>query len=408
MDVYKALVVEDEILIAENMRTVLEENGWIVTALCSSRQETLDSLREELPDIVLMDIVLQNGEDGIELTKTIRDLYSIPVVFLTAHSDQKTMDMAKMAGPHAFMVKPFRTRELLITMELAIAKSQMEKNTREAEEKFRIFADFTRDWETWQGVNGGLMYVSPACKRITGYSPREFMEDYKLFEKILHPDDAPKIKEHFLLELKEGIDNYEFRIITKDGEERWISHNCQIVYDKNGVFQGRRASNRDVTVRRRIEEQLSRREEQLRSQSEHLEEVNSALRVLLRQREKDREDMEESILLNVQELILPYLNRLKSSQLSQETASILNLIETNLKEIVSPFLKKLSSHFFGLSPMELKVAFLVKAGKRTKEIADLLSLSENTIRTHRNKVREKLGLHNRKVNLRSYLQSLKG
>ncbi len=139
-------------------------------------------------------------------------------------------------------------------------RKTMEEALRKSEEKYHTIADFTFDWETWLGVDGKYLYVSPACKRISGYSPEDFIANPQLLEEIAHPDDRQKIHNHICTHIKENnweSDHIDFRIITKNGQERWISHYCQPVYSKDGVFLGKRASNRDITERKSAERQIS-------------------------------------------------------------------------------------------------------------------------------------------------------
>jgi PAS domain S-box-containing protein len=162
----------------------------------------------------------------------------------------------------------------------------------------------------------------------------------------------------------------------------------------------------DVTERVRTEEIIRESEAKLRLQSEHLEEVNAALNVLLKRRDEDKQELEEKVVANVKSLVLPYLQRLKESGLNPQQKTIATILESNLREIVSPFVTRLSSMFVSLTPTELKVADLIRDGRTSKEIASLLNLSYNTIMFHRHNIRGKLGLKKKKTNLRSYLRSL--
>ncbi|MGD0952680.1 MAG: PAS domain S-box protein, partial [Methanotrichaceae archaeon] len=130
----------------------------------------------------------------------------------------------------------------------------MEEELRKSEEKYRTAIDFTCDWETWQSPEGNYIYVSPSCERITGYSADNFLTDPEFIEKIVHPDDRELFSRHF--NNVDDAQSVDFRIITRNGEERWISHVCQSVYSSDGHYLGRRASNRDITDQRRIEEAL--------------------------------------------------------------------------------------------------------------------------------------------------------
>jgi len=123
-----------------------------------------------------------------------------------------------------------------------------------SEEKFRTVADFTYDWEYWLSENGTLNYISPSCERITGYSVDEFEKDPDLIFSIVHPDDRQIFTKHFKQELEIlKVFHLNYRIITKRGEERWISHYCQPVYGQGEKFLGRRASNRDISEQKKAE-----------------------------------------------------------------------------------------------------------------------------------------------------------
>jgi len=165
-------------------------------------------------------------------------------------------------------------------------------------------------------------------------------------------------------------------------------------------------SHEDVTPIKLVEETLRERELELELQKKNLEEANTALRVLLKRREEDRGELEEKVLLNVKELVNPYLNRLKNTSLDPQQRAHLELIKSNLTDIISPFLHQLSSKYLNLTPREIEVATLVKEGKATKEIAEMLNLSMNAVDFHRKNIRQKLGLKNKKANLRTHLLSL--
>jgi DNA-binding NarL/FixJ family response regulator len=154
-------------------------------------------------------------------------------------------------------------------------------------------------------------------------------------------------------------------------------------------------------------ESLKTREAELETRTRELEEVNTALGVLLRKREKDQTALGESMLANVKGVIGPYLERLKDRPLSDEQGRYLQIIESNIRDIVSPFIKEISSAYLGLSPSEIQVANLIKQGKATKEIAAVLNLSINTVMSHRFKIRSKFGLIKNKMNLHTFLQSIR-
>jgi DNA-binding NarL/FixJ family response regulator len=152
--------------------------------------------------------------------------------------------------------------------------------------------------------------------------------------------------------------------------------------------------------------QRREREAELEFKSRHLEEANTALKVLLRQRDDHKAEVEQRVLSNLKELVLPNIEIIRQDDLNPNLRRHLDVLKSNLKELISPFSQKLSSEYLGLTPREIQVANLVKEGKTTKEIAELLGVSTNAIVFHRYNIRKKLGLKNKKVNLRSYLSSL--
>jgi PAS domain S-box-containing protein len=162
----------------------------------------------------------------------------------------------------------------------------------------------------------------------------------------------------------------------------------------------------DITERKQAEEALRKSERELKSKAENLEEVNTALNVLLRRLEERRIELEEKILSNIRERVLPFIDSLKKTQLSDHQASYLIVIETNLDNIASSFLHHLKIKYLNLTHREVQIASLVKEGKSTKEIAELLSIAIKTVVFHRNSLRNKLGLKNQKANLRAHLLTL--
>jgi DNA-binding CsgD family transcriptional regulator len=162
-----------------------------------------------------------------------------------------------------------------------------------------------------------------------------------------------------------------------------------------------------VTERKVAKKKLKEREKELEIKSSNLEEINTALKVLLQKRDEDKIELEDRILSNVKELVEPYLIKLKNTRLDEKQNAYVSILESNLKEIISPFSQRLSSKYFNLTPTEIQVAGLVKEGRTAKEIAELLNKSIRAIEFHKNNIRKKLGLINKKANLRSHLLSLK-
>lgn len=165
-------------------------------------------------------------------------------------------------------------------------------------------------------------------------------------------------------------------------------------------------SHEEITALKLAEESLKQSAEQLKQQKKELEETNIALKVLLKQRELDRVDLEQKVLVNIKDLVFPYMEKLKNSHLKKNQKDILDTIENHLKDIVSPFLKRLSALNAILTPQEIQISALIRDGKSSKEIAEMLNISLSTVNFHRKNLRSKFGLSNNRTNLRSYLSSL--
>jgi PAS domain S-box-containing protein len=274
----------------------------------------------------------------------------------------------------------------------------VEEALKDSEERFRAIFDNLRDGlllaekETKKFLMG-----NPAIQRMLGYTEEELN---RTGVTGIHPDkDLPWVLDRFEeLARKEIEIARDIPVRKKDGEVFYADISSSfpmLVKGKEclmGVF-------RDITERKQTEEALKK-------ERENLAEANSALKVLLEHREEDRRGLEESLLTNVKNLITPYVEKLATTQLSSDQELLLGIIESNLREIASPFLRRLSHPLVKLTPMETRVADLIRNGRTTKEIAAVLRTSARSIRFHRENIRGKLELKNNKLNLRSYLCSL--
>ena len=182
-----------------------------------------------------------------------------------------------------------------------------------------------------------------------------------------------------------------------------VKHLALFVKD---ITELKKAEEAQKKAGRLLEYRVAERTQELERKTVELQELNTALEVLLRKRDEDRKDLEERLLSNVKELALPYLQKMKGKIKDDSLNSYLNILESNLNNIISPFSQKLSAKYLNLTPAEIEIADLVKHGKSTKEIATLLTISGKTVETHRMNIRKKLGITNKKANLRTFLLSL--
>jgi len=190
-----------------------------------------------------------------------------------------------------------------------------------------------------------------------------------------------------------------------EGETYWDNYAVPIKNESGDIVNLIQIT-RDITEQVQGEKALIEREKELRIKTRNLEETNAALKVLLKKRDEDKAELEEKVLSNVKELVLTYLEKLKRTGLNQRQKTFASILESNIDDIISPFLRRMSSRYLSLTPAEIKVANLVRHGKRTKDIAVLLDLSPKTIEDYRKNVRKKFGLKNKKANLRTHLSSI--
>jgi len=260
-------------------------------------------------------------------------------------------------------------------------------------------------WE--RDLKSGRIYPSDGLYRIFGYEPGEVTLTNRFLNNIIDPEHRGLFRD-FLQNTYAGgrSGNYEFCFYRKDGAKRYAYCQTRIIKDSSGKPIRVFGTLKDITEFKLAETALSEKEKALRQQAERLREVNTALKVLLDHREAEKVKLEENILSNVRKLVFPYLNRLKHGQLSDEQKTLLEILESNLAQITSQFTTKLSSTSIGLTPRELEIAGMVRDGMSSKEIADVMCISENAIRFHRFNIRKKVGLNKRNINLRSYLQHI--
>ena len=177
----------------------------------------------------------------------------------------------RISGWRNNYVYKLESGDIVTVYEDVTEEMQAKEAVKKSELKFRQLADNTYDWEYWIDSDGNYIYLSPSCKRITGYSPNEFIKDNKLLFRLVRDDYKERIVKHYKDENIEGspVFSCEFPLISKDGKEQWIEHNCIAVYDEDGKYIGRRGNNRDITERKNTAIALKENEEKWRSLTEN-------------------------------------------------------------------------------------------------------------------------------------------
>lgn len=284
--------------------------------------------------------------------------------------------------------------------------SRVDEALWENEERFRALTESTSDWIWEVDAKGVYTYASPKVEDLLGYKPEEVIG--KTPFDLMPPDESERVGAIFrdIVASQRPFEKMENINLHKDGQRVVLETSGVPFLDKKGNLLGYRGIDRDITERKLVEKALREREAELEIKTNSLEELNTALRVLLKRRDEDKAELNEKVLCNVKELIVPYLEKLKKSPLDPKQQAYVNILESNLHNIISEFSRTLSSKYLGLTPKEILVANLIKNGKTNKEIGEVLTLSIRTIETHRKNMRKKLNLEKKNGNLRSHLLTL--
>jgi len=266
-----------------------------------------------------------------------------------------------------------------------------------------------------QDENGLFTYVNDKICKMIGYLKEEIIGRHctDFMDEV-----NQKIYNQQIVKRKKRLDeSYEIELAGKNGKNIAVIVSPQSIIDIDDNYKGSFAIFTDISKQKRFKEVLlkdynrldrrvNNRTRELEVKTQNLEELNTALKVLLKKRDEDRIELEEKVLVNVQELVVTYLEKLKKSGLDDRQKTYVDIIESNLNDIVSPFVRGLSNKYLSLTPTEIQTANLVKQGKTSKEIAKLVNLSARTIEFHRDNIRKKMGIKNIKVNLRTHLLSM--
>jgi len=429
------LIVEDEAIIALRLQQMLTTMGYDVIDISYSGEEALEKIRSFGPDLVLMDIMLSGKMDGIDAAKIVKTELGIPVVFLTAFAEDKTIKRAREAEPYGYILKPFQDLEIKATVEIALYKKEMERALEKSEERYRALAENSKVgfWQTT--LDGYTIYINPAMCRML-----EIEDPIELHEKTYHSFyDAKNLKivKRELAKREKGLSStYEVELKGNKGTKSNVMISGAPIFfseDKihsvigtfTDISELKRTEKalmkaRDILEQRvkertfelnnalkkvkRSERELSQRKLSLEKVNKELLETNQAVSVLARNIDKKKEELEKKILRICNSKLMPILKGLQKDVYCQKRQADLELIINYLNEIAddSPQYRDIDSH---LTDQEMRVAIMIKNGLTSQQIGDLLCISLHTVKTHRKNIRKKLNIDNKNVNLASYLKS---
>ena len=265
------LIVEDEAIVAADLVARLGRLGYTVSGSAACGEDAIALACAQRPQLVLMDIRLAGEMDGVEAAERIRRECDVPVIYLTAHSDQATLERAKRTEPFGYILKPFEKLELETHIEMALYKHQTERKLRESEEWLRVTLGSIGDAVIAGDTAGRVTFLNPIAASLTGWEPAEALglPVTRVFQIINEQTREPAedlvarvLREHCIVALADHT-----ALVTRDGREVPVEDSAAPITDTAGRVAGVVIVFHDVTEKRRAEEALRKSEEWLRVSS---------------------------------------------------------------------------------------------------------------------------------------------
>jgi PAS domain S-box-containing protein len=281
-------------------------------------------------------------------------------------------------------------------------RKQMEEAIKASEEKYRSLAENAMDAIYLISTRNGFEYINPAFERIFGYKAGEIYNKDFRFLDLVYPADRKLIEQR--KEAREKGEKlplvYGFRVITKEGDMKHVEVNTIVLPGKENNVLG---ILRDVTEKKKIEIRLEESERELRKQKSALEQKNVALREVIAQVELEKRKMKDDIEANFSIVLNPILEKFKNLKVIKP---YVNLLQHYIEGLTSSYGILIKKKGVSLTSREMEICNLIKGGLSSKEISKLLNISYRTIEKHRDNIRHKLGISNKKINLTTFLREL--
>jgi PAS domain S-box-containing protein len=347
-------------------------------------------------DSAALSFVLEQLQDPDGFIKRIQEL--------NAQTDAESYDLLQFKDGRIFerYSRPQRIEEKYVGRVWSFHDITIQK---EAEERLLIKSqaiESSINAIAFLDLDAKLTYANESFLRLWGYTNQTEVVGRSALDFWHQKENALKVIE-LLLQNGQGSWFGELTARRKDGSLFDAQLSTNLVRKKKGTPICLLGSFIDITKRKLAEQALKIKDIDLEIKTKNLEEINTALNVLLKKREEDKTELEEKVLSNIKQLIEPYISKLKQSGLNEMQKALTAILESNLKDVTSSFSYSLSSIHLNLTPSEVKIANLITQDKTSKEICEILGSSQKMVAFHRQNIRRKLGLQNKKVNLKSYL-----
>ncbi|MFW6194154.1 MAG: response regulator [Halobacteriota archaeon] len=259
----RILIVEDESIVAMDVSNMLEKLGYTVSGIVGSGEEAIQSAKERVPDLVLMDIMLRGEVDGIEAAEYIRHNFHIPVVYVTAYSDSQTLERAKITEPYGYILKPFEERELHTCIEITLYKHKMEERLRRSKEWFSTTLKSLGEAVIATDTEGRITYMNPVAEESTGWRMEEALNRRIEGVSVIRGEESGELCQNPVLnaaERKKVVNQAgNSLLVTIYGKEIPIDYNAAPIIDDKGDCAGVVLVFKDVSERRKAEETIKRR-----------------------------------------------------------------------------------------------------------------------------------------------------
>jgi PAS domain S-box-containing protein/putative nucleotidyltransferase with HDIG domain len=257
----KILVVEDESIVARDIRNMLVGLGYDVTGVVAGAKAAVQKAQETMPDIVLMDVMLQGKITGVEAAEQIYTKFNIPVVYLTAYADSTTVQQAKKTEPFGYIIKPFEERELQTTIEIALYKYKMQMDLKERERWLSTILKSIGDGVIATNKMGAITFMNPLAENLTGWKLNKAL-DKTLSDVFMVMNQKPgkmhRISVKKILKGEGFALSDEAVLVSKKGGKTPIDPRLEPIKDENGNITGVVLAFTDVTARKMAEEELKR------------------------------------------------------------------------------------------------------------------------------------------------------
>ena len=257
----RILIVEDERIVAEDLKETLKNFGYIVVDSVVTGEAAITSAQEHRPDLVMMDIFLAGKMDGIEAAEEIKKTSDIPVIYLTAYADEKILGRARITEPYGYILKPYDEREIRTVIEIALYKHALDEKIRESEERYRLFVQNFLGIAYRTTRAGKPIFYHGIVESLTGYKPEELLAGSPSWKDIVHPDDRKAVEEQdVVLSRPDQSVSREYRIRNKNGTIRWIFELARSGTAGPGTPGFIQGTIYDITSRKRAEEGIKKRD----------------------------------------------------------------------------------------------------------------------------------------------------